>query len=224
MPWSSYGADMREGQGGINRPAFTHDLVRSWLPAVPTAHEALSSGRPVRVLDVGTGQGWAAVAVAAAYPNAEVIGIDVETASFEDARRIAAEQGVKVRFEEADAAGFSGGPVDLALVLEVLHDLARPTDALRALRASLSEDGVVLVADEAVPERFDPPGDLLERMMYGWSIAACLPNSLTEPGSEAIGTPIRPSTVERIARDAGFGTVEVLEVDGGFFRLYSLRP
>ena len=225
VPYSAYGADFRIGQGGINRPAFTNDLVSTWIPAVPEAHEALVSGRPVRVVDVGTGEGWAAIAVAAAYPEAEVIGIDSDAASIADARLNAEGQGVNVTFRELDAAALdTGAPIHLALILEVLHDMPQPTAALRTLRRAMADDGVVIVADEAVAEEFSAPGELLERMMYGWSITACLPASLAEPGSEGIGTVIRPATVERIATEAGFRSFEILDVDGGFFRLYALRP
>ena len=59
--------------------------------------------------------------------------------------------------------------------------------------------------------------------MYGWSIVHCLPVSLAEQPSAAIGTVIREDTVRALARAAGFAEVEVLPVDAGFFRLYRLR-
>jgi hypothetical protein len=64
----------------------------------------------------------------------------------------------------------------------------------------------------------------LERMMYGWSITHCLPAAMVEQPSAAIGTVIREETVRDLATQAGFGAVEVLDVDGGFFRLYAIRP
>ena len=97
-------------------------------------------------------------------------------------------------------------------------------DVLAAARAALAGDGVMLVADEAVAPAFTAPGDALERMMYGWSITHCLPAAMVEQPSAAIGTVIREETVRELAADAGFGQVEVLDVDGGFFRLYALRP
>jgi hypothetical protein len=81
----------------------------------------------------------------------------------------------------------------------------------------------MLIADEAVAASFDAPGDPLERMMYGWSITACLPAQMAEAGSATIGTVIRESTVRELAAAAGFGRVDVLDADGGFFRLYELR-
>ena len=47
---------------------------------------------------------------------------------------------------------------------------------------------------------------------------------MTERPSAAIGTVIREDTVRDLARQAGLESVEVLDVDGGFFRLYELRP
>jgi hypothetical protein len=60
-------------------------------------------------------------------------------------------------------------------------------------------------------------------MMDGWSVAHCLPSSMAEQPSAAIGTAIREDTVRELAPEAGFGRVDVLDADGGFFRLYELR-
>ncbi len=88
---------------------------------------------------------------------------------------------------------------------------------------ALAPGGSLLVADEKVAEHFHAPADDVERLMYGWSIVHCLPVSLAETPSAAIGTVIRADTIRELARDAGFGRVDVLPVDGGFFRLYRLR-
>jgi hypothetical protein len=47
---------------------------------------------------------------------------------------------------------------------------------------------------------------------------------MAEQPSAAIGTVIREGTVRELATEAGFGRVDVLDVDGGFFRLYAVRP
>jgi 2-polyprenyl-3-methyl-5-hydroxy-6-metoxy-1,4-benzoquinol methylase len=221
VPYARYGADFRSGQGGINRPAFGSALVESWLPALPGAALVLSRGG--RVADLGCGQGWSAIALARAFPNADVIGVDADPASIEDARAAASKAGVKVRFECADAAALaSQGPFDLVLLLEVLHDLARPVDVLKSAASALAEGGAVLLADEKVQPEFTAPGDGLERMMYGWSIVHCLPTQMTEQPSAAIGTVLREDTVRELAAEAGLET-QVLDVDGGFFRIYALR-
>jgi hypothetical protein len=94
---------------------------------------------------------------------------------------------------------------------------------LAVLRETLTPGGSVLVADEKVGDHFHAPADDLERLMYGWSIVHCLPVSLAEEPSAAIGTVIREETVRSLAASAGFRQVDVLPVDAGFFRLYRLR-
>jgi 2-polyprenyl-3-methyl-5-hydroxy-6-metoxy-1,4-benzoquinol methylase len=224
VPYVRYGADFRSGQGDINRPVFSTALVDEWLPALGGGSVAQRLASGGRVADLGCGQGWSSIAVARAYPDAEVWGIDGDVASIEDARDRAAAAGVAVRFEAVDAAELgASGPFDAILCLEMLHDLSRPVDVLAAARRALGPGGVVLVADEAVAPGFTAPGDQLERMMYGWSIVHCLPAAMAEQPSAAIGTVIREDTVRALAEQAGFAAVEVLPVDGGFFRLYELR-
>ena len=224
VPYEAYGAAFVTGQGGINRPAFRQDLTRAWLPAVPDLHRRLQGDPPARIADVGCGVGWSTLALARAYPRATVIGYDLDAASVEAARRRAAAEGLTVRFEQkgAEAIG-ADGPFDLIVVLEALHDMARPTRALAAFRAALAPGGSVLVADERVAEEFVAPGDIIERMMYGWSIVHCLPVSMAEQPSEAIGTAIRPATVRRCASEAGLTRCEMLDIENQLFRFYRLR-
>jgi SAM-dependent methyltransferase len=226
VPYASYVVDFRRGQGDINRPAFTTDLVKCWLPAVPGAVDRLADG--ARVVDVGTGHGWSAIAVKSAWPACEVIGVDTDAASIADARHHAEQAGVEVRFEVAgDSAGGdlgSLGTIDVALVMEALHDMARPVEVLAAIRAALADDGIVVVADEAVADVFTAPGDDLERLMFGWSITHCLPAAMAEQPSAALGTALRAGTVAELAAAAGFGRCDVVDVDAGFFRIHRLAP
>ena len=221
VPYPSYGTAFRNGQAGINRPAFTHDLVDSWLAAVPDVAERLQRGG--RIADLGCGAGWSTIALAKAFPDCDVVGIDADPASIRDARANAAAAGIDVRFDCADASDLEGS-YDLVLILEALHDLAAPARVLSDVRKALRPDGAVLVADEKVAERFTAPGDELERMMYGWSVVHCLPATMAEEGSAAIGTVLRPKLVATLAGDAGFPSTELSEIDAGFFNLYTLRP
>jgi 2-polyprenyl-3-methyl-5-hydroxy-6-metoxy-1,4-benzoquinol methylase len=222
VPYPTFGAAFRKGQAGINRPAFLADLVERWIPAAADIHRRLLSSS-LRVADVGCGAGWSTIAMARAFPKAQVIGLDADEASIADAKANAAAEQVLVEFETVDAASLSGlGPFDLILVLEALHDMARPGEVLRSLRHALAPGGSVLVADEKVADRFHAPGDELERLMYGWSIVHCLPVALSDSPSAAIGTVIRSDTVRELATEAGFARVDVLPVNAGFFRIYRL--
>ena len=224
VAYPHFGASFRKGQAGINRPAFLTDLVTRWIPAMPDVHQALVASR-LRVADVGCGAGWSTISMARTFPQAEVLGFDADEASVNDARTIAAAHGVPVRFEVSDAATLAEyGPFDVVLVLEALHDMAQPVEVLRSLGQALTSGGSVIVADEKVGEHFHAPADDLERLMYGWSIVHCLPVSMAEQPSAAIGTVIREETLRSLASAAGLTRIDVLPVDGGFFRLYRLRP
>ncbi|MGH9308454.1 MAG: class I SAM-dependent methyltransferase [Vicinamibacterales bacterium] len=223
VPYPAFGAAFRQGQAAINRPAFTTDLVERWIPSAPDLHQRLAAPGS-RVADVGCGAGWSTIAIARAYTAADVIGFDADAASIADARGNAAAADVSVGFETADATRVADrGPFDAILVLEALHDMARPREALLAFRQALSPGGTLLIADEKVAEHFHAPAGEMERLMYGWSVVHCLPVSLADPPSAAIGTVIRPQTIHTLARAAGFGRVDVLPVDAGFFRVYRLR-
>jgi hypothetical protein len=95
---------------------------------------------------------------------------------------------------------------------------------LPVAREALGPRGVVLVADEQVADTFTAPGDLMERMMYGWSVSHCLPSSMIEKPTAAVGTAIRAPKVKAFAEEAGFTGFDVVDVDAGFFRLYRLAP
>jgi hypothetical protein len=100
--------------------------------------------------------------------------------------------------------------------------MSDPVPVLATMRRIAAPDGVVLVVDERVAETFTAPGDEVEQLMYGWSITCCLPDGLAHPGSVGTGTVMRPDTLRRYARDAGFADIEVLPVDDMFFRFYRL--
>jgi 2-polyprenyl-3-methyl-5-hydroxy-6-metoxy-1,4-benzoquinol methylase len=224
VAYPKFGAAFRKGQAGINRPAFASDLVERWIPAAADIYERLVSSS-LRVADIGCGAGWSTIAIARAFPRADVIGFDADDASIADARENAAAQPVAVRFEVRDGVAIADhGPFDLILVLEALHDMAHPADVLRSLRQTLAPGGSVIVADEKVADSFHAPGDEVERLMYGWSIVHCLPVSLAESPSAAIGTVIRAEVIRELAGAAGFARVDVLPVNAGFFRIYRLSP
>jgi 2-polyprenyl-3-methyl-5-hydroxy-6-metoxy-1,4-benzoquinol methylase len=224
VPYSDYPADFVEGQGDMNRTQFVNLLASEWLPTMPDVDERLRSGS-ARVADVACGTGWSSIAIARAYPDVQVDGIDLDPASIMLARSAAAAEGVgeRVDFQVRDAAAPElAGRYDLVTVFEAIHDMARPVGALRAVRGLLADGGVALVADEKVADEFTAPGDEVERVMYGWSILHCLPVGRVEQPSAETGTAMRESTFRRYAEEAGFGQVEVVPIEHDFWRFYRL--
>jgi ubiquinone/menaquinone biosynthesis C-methylase UbiE len=225
VPYADYGAEIRRGIAALNRPMFLHELD-GWLHAVPEVSERLSAGPPARVLDLGCGIGTSSIAIARAYPLVEVVGVDLDDASVVAGRAAADAAGVadRVSFRIGNAAAVAGpdGSYDVVTIFEALHDMGDPAGALRTARRLLTAGGSVLIADERVQEEFTPPGDLIERFNYGWSILHCLPATLAEDAVEANGTVLRPATVRRWAGEAGFAHCETLDIDNPFWRFYRL--
>ena len=204
---------------------FVNDLA-SWFAAVPELQDRLEADS-ARVLDVGCGIGWSSISLAKAFPSLRVDGIDSDEASIAEAQRLATEAGVdgRVRFRVVDAAelGAAGeGGYDAAFIFEALHDMARPVEALEAIRALPADDGVVIVADEKVAESFTAPGDEVEWLNFAFSWWHCLPASRAETPSVAAGTALRPATVRQWSDQAGFASLRVPPVDHDFWRFYQL--
>jgi len=226
VPYEAYGEDTREGIATTNRPMFANELA-GWLEAVPEVHERLRAQAPARVVDLACGSGWSSIAIARAYPEVTVDALDLDAASIDTARRNVATAGLadRVRPAARDAADPAlTGRYDLVTIFEALHDMDHPVRALTAARGLLGPGGCVLVGDERVADRFDAPGDELERFNYGWSVLHCLAVGSMHADSARTGTVIRSDTVRRYAAEAGFGRVDVLPIENDFWRFYRLVP
>jgi SAM-dependent methyltransferase len=227
IPYADYGPDTIEGIAEMNRPMFLNLLGTEWLPAIPDVHARMQADPPARVADVGCGTGWSSIAIAQAFPKAEVHGFDMDEASIALARANAAARGLedRVTFAVRDAAypGLVGG-FDLVAAFETIHDMAQPVEALRKMRGLVAEGGAVVIADERVGETFTAPGDDVERLNYGFSVLHCLPSGLAETPSAGTGTVMRRPTLQRYAVEAGFRDVDVLPIEHDFWRFYRLQP
>jgi SAM-dependent methyltransferase len=224
VSWAQLGVDARESQADLNRPWYELMLPAA-LAGVPQLHEAL--GRPgAQIAEIGCGGGYASLALARSYPLAEVTAYDIDPATVQLARQNvrAATMNHRVRVLQADAAELPASTFDVLFALECLHDMPYPVEVLSAARRSLRPGGAVVVMDEAVADQFRPGGDLLERMMYGFSLLVCLPDGLSHPDSAGTGTVMREGTLRSYARQAGLPAVSVLPIeDFGFWRFYELR-
>jgi 2-polyprenyl-3-methyl-5-hydroxy-6-metoxy-1,4-benzoquinol methylase len=226
VPYEVYGADTREGIGAINRPQFVN-LVGDWLASIPEVDARLRAEPPAKVADLACGTAWSSIAIARAYPQVIVDAIDVDSESIETARRNVTTAALADRVTPAvhDASDPAlSGRYNLVTIFEALHDMNHPVEALRTARRMLAEGGSVLVADERVAERFNAPGDEIERFNYGWSVLHCLAVGNLDDDSAATGTVIRPDTVRAYAAEAGFGQIDVLPIEHDFWRFYRLLP
>ena len=227
VPWTEMGREIVEAQEGFNRTLYERFLGTENLASLPDVDARLRADPPARVADLGCGAGWSSIAVARAYTNAVVHGVDFDPLAIDIARRNAVEAGVaeRVSFEVRDAADLPAGSFDLVLLLECLHDVPHPVEVLRAAHRLLAPGGAVIAMDERVAEEFTAPGGDIDRMMYGWSLVQCLPGGMAEPGAAGTGAVMRPSTVRQYAQQAGFADVQILPIDTDpLRRWYRLIP
>lgn len=224
VEWAAYGDEMRSAQADFNRPFFLHALADEYLAHVPGLDARLRAPG-ARVAEIGCGAGFASIAIARAYPSTRVDGYDLDAPSISEARRNAAEFDVadRVTFHCQDAGDAAiAGQFNFVCAIECVHDMADPVAALATMRRLAAPGATVLVVDERTQERFSPPGDLLERLLYGFSITVCLPCGLAEQPSAATGTVMRPDTLRTYAARAGFRDVRVLPLDHDLFYFYEL--
>lgn len=216
--------DLHDLQAAFTRPVFVNHLTQNWLPSLPEVQAKLDGGAPVRIAEVGCGEGLAAITIARAYPNAEVDGFDLDDASIAVAQSEAAAAGVgnRARFQVRDAADPTiEGEYDLVMAIEMLHDVPDPVGILRTMKSLAGPSGAVLVVDERAEEHFTVPSSEMERFFYAFSTLHCLAVSM-QNGGAGTGTVIRPDTVRSYALEAGFQTIETLDVDHPQFVLYRL--
>lgn len=217
--------DLHDLQAAFTRPVFVNHLVQNWLPALPDVQAKLAAGDPVRIAEVGCGEGLAAITIAQAYPNARVDAFDLDKESIAVARKAGADAGVldRVRFQQVDAATIPGeAGYDLVMAVEMLHDVPDPVGVLQTMKRLAGDAGAVLVVDERAKDTFTVDGDPMERLFYAFSTLHCLSVAMQDDGA-GTGTVIRSDTVRRYAAEAGFGAVDVLDVEHPQFRLYRLR-
>ncbi len=226
VPYAAYGSAGREAQESLNRAGYVGGMG-DWVALLPDIQARLRQSG-ARAADIGCGCGWSSVALAAGFPEAEVVGVDVDQPSIERAREVALAQGVagQVEFVHADATtGLRDavqGDFDLITVFEALHDTARPADVLVAIRSLLRPGGAVLIAEPAIEEQFTAPGGPMERMFLASSVLFCLPTAMSGTNAEPTGAAMRPDVLRRLATQAGFSAVSVIPMEHPMWRFYRL--
>ena len=226
VPFSRYGPGFRDAVTSMARATYPNVVGTTWLPAIPDLHQRLLARPPARVADVACGTGWSTLALAQAYPEVTVDGLDLDADSIREAEDAlqTSTVGERVTFSVRDAAdpALSGG-YDLVTIFEALHDMSDPVGVLRSARGLLAPGGSVVVADGRTSETFTAPSGEGDRVRYGTSVFHCLPVGMASQPSAATGAVMRPQTVRAYAEAAGFGCFDVPELDDEWWSLYRLR-
>lgn len=204
LTWGHHHPDVYAGTERFFGPAYRAQLTTEWILALEGISERLTNGG--KVADIGCGHGVSTLLIAAAYPNAEVVGVDLHEPSVARARELAGEAGSQACFELGTAQELQGDGYDLICFLDCLHDMGDPVGAARRAAEALSGDGAVLVVEPASHDATEDNLTPLGRMFYAGSTIACTPNSLHYDGP-ALGAQPGPTNLTRVLQEGGFPIV-----------------
>jgi 2-polyprenyl-3-methyl-5-hydroxy-6-metoxy-1,4-benzoquinol methylase len=189
------------------------------MKALPAEAERLAAGG--RALDVGCGSGRVSIALAKAFPKAEIIGIDPDAESIERAKQNALPN---AKFFPRRTSEMQKTPAfDLITLCDVLHDLPAPLDTLREIRALLKPDGALFLIEPKAADHLEDNRNAVATTFYGFSLFHCMTQSLAQ-GGPGLGTCMGPAATEKLARDAGFTRFERLDLKSLTNLFYAARP
>jgi ubiquinone/menaquinone biosynthesis C-methylase UbiE len=207
VSWGEHDGRLFCGSAAFFRNAYAGSLVQQWLPSLNGVVDRLKAG--ITVADVGCGHGHSTVLMAKAFPNSRFYGFDAHEGSIAVAHEVAGEAGVadRISFEIAKAASYPARGYDLICFFDSLHDMGRPTDAMRHAATSLAEGGTVMLiepfANDKVEENINPVG----RLYYAASTTMCCAHAISENGTHVLGAQAGPKQLYGVMQQAGFGSI-----------------
>jgi SAM-dependent methyltransferase len=147
------------------------NAIRNVLPSAPGLVERLSSGG--RILDAGCGAGYGLVAFAEAFPQSEVVGIEIDAASVAAARERASDV-ARVEQVHLLEAGF-GDEFDLVWAnISLSHTWGADREVFAALAAAARPGGFVLCSDVPYAESLDDLRSTAGRLFTGVTVYVSL--------------------------------------------------
>jgi SAM-dependent methyltransferase len=143
----------------------------------------------LRIIDVGCGTGENTVGLARLFPNAEIVGVDINPASLDLATKLAERIRSPVRFVQCDITGnmldvlarAAPGRFNVDFCMGVLHHLAEPRAGFSAIRELVEPDGLLFCYLYSRPGRRE---DIATKELL---TSILPPNSSLKARGEAIG-------------------------------------
>jgi SAM-dependent methyltransferase len=204
VAWGEHNGRLFCGVAAFYRNAYRGSLVSEWLPALDGVVEKLNAG--TTVADIGCGYGHSTVLMARAFPRSRFHGFDVHVESIEEAKRIAADEGVgeRVSFEVARAIDYPGKNYGLICFFDCLHDMGDPVAAARHAAEVLAPDGTIMLAEPFANDRVEDNLSPVARLYYAASTTICCAHSISEGGKLVLGAQAGEARLAEVFRKAGF--------------------
>jgi SAM-dependent methyltransferase len=224
IAWGDHDKDLYQGTERFFKPAYTANLVSSWIPALDNGkvEERLRLGG-LKVADIGCGYGVSTILMAKAYPKSKFYGFDNHLGSVEYARNKAKEEGLgeeRISFDVASSTNFpvatdDGGisstkrekredGYDLIAFFDCLHDMEDPQGAAAyALKTLKKPDGTVMIVEPFANDKLEDNLNLLGRLFYAASTMVCIPASLSQNGP-ALGAQAGEPRISEVVKGGGF--------------------
>jgi ubiquinone/menaquinone biosynthesis C-methylase UbiE len=211
IPYSAYRPVFTQCMDDAWRRIYDQMLIPGFIGAVPGLTEELERG--IGVLDVGCGTGHAVNVLAKRFPKSRFAGYDIGEDAIDAARKEAGTMGLtNTRFEVLDVAALSSASkFDLITAFDAIHDQKDPDAVLHGVRGALSDGGTFLMVDFKFSSRVeDNIGNPFAPLYYATSLMHCMPVSLAV-GGKGLGTVWGEQTAREMLREAGFGSIQVLD-------------
>jgi ubiquinone/menaquinone biosynthesis C-methylase UbiE len=204
MGWDQHNGCLFCGTQRLFRPAYMHNLVNSWLPALDGVVDKLRRG--ARVADVGCGHGASTILMAKAFPNSTFHGFDYHAGSIAAAKRDAEAEhvGDRITFEVAKAKEFPAKNYDLVCFFDCLHDMGDPVGAAKHVRETLAPDGTWMIVEPFAHDQLEQNLNPLGAMFYAASTVVCTPASLAQEVGLALGAQAGEARLRDVATQGGF--------------------
>lgn len=185
---------------------------------------------PKRILDVATGTGDLAIAMAERIHECRILGVDLSEAMLEKARRKIAARGLDehITLDRGDAEHLDvgDGNVDVATVAFGVRNFENIEACLREIRRTIKPGGALVVLE------FSKPRNRFFGALYHWYFHKILPRigrllskdpCAYEYLPESVDEFPSPEAFAAMLRDAGFVSCEVRSVSFGIAQIYIAR-
>ncbi len=219
LPYSEY-PKFQQLQAEETARIFDSMLTNQILPLIPDINNRLNDG--IRVLDIGCGRGRAVNLMGKAFSRSKFTGCDISHEGILSAKEEAKNMGLtNVQFEIKDALLVEElGKFDLITAFDTIHDQVQPTKVLKAINASLNNDGFFLMQDIAASSKVEKNIDsILAPTLYTISTMHCMSVSLAFDG-EGLGTMWGKELAVNKLTEAGFKDIKIKNVEGDIMNYY----